>query len=186
MSRLHHTVFKPRIRAILSAGMLLASCAFGAPGAEVAKGIQIKAAFLYNFTKFVEWPPESFSAPDSAIVIGVLGEGPFGEELEKVVRGRRVNGRPIAILALPAAGDAGVVHVLFVPDGAEARFDGETAAGVLTVGDSDRFAALGGMITFVPEADKVRFIINLEAAERAGLKVSAQLLKLATKVHRKS
>jgi hypothetical protein len=158
--------------------------------AEVSKEYQVKAAFLYNFTKFVEWPPASFADATSPIVIGVLGQNPFGHELERIVQGRTVNGRAISVIFIHTAGEVPALHLhlLFVPAGEETRLPSAAwqNAAVVAVGESADFAALGGTIIFTREADKVRFAIKLESAERAGLKISAQLLKLATEVHRKS
>lgn len=152
-------------------------------GGEVAKESQIKAAFLYNFTKFVEWPPSAFASSDEPIVIGILGTSPVSDELQNVVRGRKVNGRSLVVVPALSRGGEGTVHVLFVAAGAENIL--ESRPGVLTVGESDRFAALGGMITFIADAEKVKFAVNLGAAEQAELKISAQLLKLASTVRRK-
>jgi len=176
---------RPRIHALLRwwAVMLLSGSA--AIGAEVAKEYQIKAAFVYNFTKFVEWPAERFAGADDPIVIGILGKNPFGESLENAVRGRKIGGRDITVISLSPSAEQTHVHVLFVAAGEEKGFDPKMVAGALTVGESERFAALGGMITFMAETEKVRFVINLESAERAQLKLSAQLLKLASMVRRK-
>lgn len=148
---------------------------------------QVKAAFLFNFTKFVDWPPERFSSPDAPIIIAVLGRSPCGEELENLVRDRQVGGRRIILrsLVLPheASADAMDYHILFVPVGAEAQFAPVAAAvvrnRVLSVGESERFAALGGMVNFVVVDDRIRFEINRAAVTAAGLKLSAQLQKLA-------
>jgi hypothetical protein len=156
---------------------------------SVTKEYQIKAAFLYNFTKFVEWPADRFKHDRSPIVIGVLGKNPFGEELEKIVRDRKVNRRDITILQLQTAGDALSTHAVFVAAGEEGLVEKEigslTCAGVLVVGESERFCALGGTVTFTTAGDKVRFEINVGAAERGGVKISAQLQKLAAVVSRK-
>lgn len=154
--------------------------------ADITKEYQVKAAFLYNFTKFVEWPPARFADATSPIVIGVLGKNPFGDELEKVARDRKVNGRSITIVHLPTGGDVRPMHVVFIAAGEESLVEKQigalVSAGVLVVGDSKRFLALGGTVTFTTEDDKVRFTINVAAAEQGGLKISAQLQKLATVV----
>ncbi len=161
---------------------LTGQAAYGAD-AEVPKEYQIKAAFLYNFTKFVEWPAARFASASSPIVIAVLGENPFGDELAKLVKGRRVNGREIVIKSVTDTSEADSVHVLFIcarndrqlgPALAQLRADA-----VLTVGESAAFASAGGVITFTLVEDKVRFEINQAAGEQAGLKISSQLLKLA-------
>jgi hypothetical protein len=168
--------------------LLAHGAAYGADS-TVTKEYQLKAAFLYNFSRFIEWPPKDLGESRAPIVIGVLKSGPFGEELERVVAGRQVNGRSLMVKVMKPGADASTVHLLFVHAGEEHRAELATLLAeqpaVVTVGESERFAALGGMITFVPEADKVRFTINLGAAEQTGLKLSAQLLKLASAVRRK-
>ena len=159
-------------------------------GAAATKEIQVKAAFLYNFTKFVDWPAGRFRDPTSPIVIGIWGAHPVVDELAELVKERQVNGRSFVVTAVATVEQARAMHILFVPAGEEAQFGDLVAdlngAAILTVGESERFASLGGIITFTREADKIRFMINLEASEPAGLKLSAQLLKLATRVRRKN
>jgi len=176
---------------LLLAGLLLTDeqVAFSAD-APVSKEYQLKAAFLYNFTKFVEWPSHRFAQTNSPIVIGVLGRNPFGDELEKIVKDRKVNGRDILVTNITASAGVKAVHMVFISAGEEELWR-ETLASlrntaVLTVGESAVFARTGGMINFTLQADKVRFEINQDPAETAGLKLSAQLLKLATAVNRKT
>jgi len=176
---------------LLLAGLLLTDeqVAFSAD-APVSKEYQLKAAFLYNFTKFVEWPSHRFAQTNSPIVIGVLGRNPFGDELEKIVKDRKVNGRDILVTNITASAGVKAVHMVFISAGEEELWR-ETLASlrntaVLTVGESAVFAQTGGMINFTLQADKVRFEINQDPAETAGLKLSAQLLKLATAVNRKT
>lgn len=154
----------------------------------MSREYQIKAAFLYNFIKFVEWPGASFADAKSPIVIGVLGSNPFGEELEKIVRDRKVNGRAITVVRLLSLARAASAHVVFVVEGEENGMEkyrlALAHARILLVGESARFAALDGMITFAMVGDKVRFEINMSAVDEGGLKMSSQLQKLATVVHR--
>ncbi|MDB6127898.1 MAG: YfiR family protein [Verrucomicrobia bacterium] len=151
--------------------------------AEISKEYQVKAAFVYNFTKFVEWPPGHFGDDQRPIVIAVLGKNPFGDELEKILRGRKVAGRDLAVKILESPESADSADVLFVCDGEEkhlgALWPRLLAAGVLTTGESADFGERG-MITFLLEGEKVRFEVNLVPVEQARLKLSAQLLKLAT------
>jgi hypothetical protein len=155
--------------------------------ATVSKEYQVKAAFVFNFTKFVEWPPNRFSSEDAPIVIAVLGRNPFGEELETLVRDHLVDGRRIVVQQLSsveAAKTTGTTfHVLFVAAGEETLFASLEEflphTGALTIGESDRFAALGGMMNFVLVENRVRFEINRAAVGAAGLKLRAQLQKLA-------
>ncbi len=172
---------------VLGCGLLLAGLLGNPAGAQVAKEYQIKAAYLYNFAKFVEWPAQRFADDQAPLVIGISGKDPLGEELQAIARDHKINGRSIVIKQVATAAEAGGVHLLFISDGEDSRMP-EMLAGlketaVLTVGESDKFIAAGGIINFVREADKVRFEINAGAAERAGLKISAQLLKLAKPVH---
>lgn len=156
----------------------------------VSKEYQIKAAFIYNFTKFVEWPARSFPDTNSPIVIGVMGHNPFADELEKIAKDHTVNGRGILVKNLTSAAEAETVHLLFINAGDEDRwyeaFKSLRKSAILTVGESERFAQLGGIINFTRQGDKVRLEINLEPMEEAGLKINAQLLKLATVVRKKS
>jgi hypothetical protein len=162
--------------------VLGASAAF----ADGAKESEVKAAFLYNFTKFVEWPAESLPDDDSPIVIGVLGKSPIGDELAKAVQNRKVNQHPITIVQLDSLETATRVHVLFVPATAEALLGDlrEWPRGVLAVGETEAFARIG-TIAFTKAGDKVRFQIDVSIAERGGLKISAQLQKLASTVTRR-
>jgi hypothetical protein len=117
----------------------------------------------------------------------VVGENPFGGALAELVRGRSVNGRPIAIVHPKNAGEMQRVHVLFVPRGAEDRLVELQTSGtslVLTVGESERFAELDGMVNFIVVDEKVRFEVNLAAATNHGVKISAQLVKLAARIRR--
>jgi predicted transcriptional regulator len=174
-----------RLRVIVLAMSILAVVASVAR-ADSAKEYQIKAAFLYNFTKFVEWPPARFAEEAEAIEIGVLGPVAFRRELEKVVHGRKVNGRNVVVRPIGSPSEAQGCHLVFVASVEEHRLIESLRvlenAGVLTVGESDAFGTRGGMINFVREADKIRFAINQKSAERAGLKLSSQLLKLAVVV----
>lgn len=167
---------------ILLGGCSLASAADDSPTRE----FQIKAAFLYNFAQFVDWPPESFEGPESPLIIAVLGMDPFGAFLDDLVRGERVNGRPLVIRRFPTVEDLGRCHVLFV-SGSEGRnleriverLQGES---VLTVCDWEAFARQGAMVWFVMERNRVRLRINLDAAKNAGLTISSKLLRSAETV----
>lgn len=143
---------------------------------------QVKAAFLYNFVKFVEWPAAALP-PNSAVSLCVLGQDPFGSDLESTVEGRVLNGRPLQIRRSERLGDLDTCHVLFISSSERAGVATLLAAlkgtSVLTVGETDGFATQGGMIGLTLEKNKVRFEINVLAAERARLRISSQLLRLA-------
>jgi hypothetical protein len=176
------------VLAVLCWSFLLAVAAAADSKAEVVSESQIKAAFLYNFTKFVEWPPDSFPSRGQPIVIAVLGGGTLAAELEAVVTGRKVNGHPILVRSVQALEGVLPAQMLFVGVDKEAGLaslpPSLQASSVLTVGESETFAASGGAIFFVRQDGKLRFEINMTPAERARLKISAELQKLALDVHR--
>jgi len=166
---------------LLVLACLLMGVAVGDDG--VSKEYQLKAAFLYNFSKFVEWPARAFSGSDSPLVIGVFRANPFGGELEKAVSGRRINGRAIMVMLVPNAAAARQTHLLFVGAAQDSKLgelrEALRGSAVLTVGETDAFSSQGGMITFKLQSDSLRFTINKDPAQQAGLKISAQLQKLA-------
>ncbi|HZS46541.1 MAG TPA: YfiR family protein [Blastocatellia bacterium] len=157
--------------------------------AQAISDSQVKAAFLYNFAKFIDWPADAFSSDSSPIVIGVVGNDPFGGALEQTTSGRSVNGRPIAIKRLRLGQDLRDCHILFVSVSEKRQLTAVMLsvkqASVLTVGDMDEFIDEGGVIRFLLEGDRVRFEINLAAAERARLKISSKLLSLAKSVKKR-
>ena len=136
---------------------------------------QVKAAYLLNFTKFVEWPGRASTDP---INICVAANNPFGKVLAETVRDEQVNGRPFRARVVRQADGC---DVLFVPDGVSPEPWLRAAGGrpVLTVGESPAFLRQGGMINFVLEDGKVRFEIDQDAASRANLKISSRLMRLA-------
>lgn len=147
---------------------------------------QLKAVFLMNFAKFVEWPATALRPGQSALTICVLGEDPFGHDLDDAVRGQTAADRAIAVRRISQISREETCHVLFVSSPERERAERALAtvrnAPVLTVSEGDDFVVAGGIIALVIEDNKVRFDINLDAAEHAGLKVSSKLLKLARNV----
>ena len=144
---------------------------------------QIKAAFLYNFVKFIEWPASAFKGTHSDLYLCVLGDDPFGTALDRTISGKIVNGRTLAVKRSGRLQDLKDCHLMFLSSSERDRLtkilDVLAGSSVLTVGDTDQFALLGGMINLYVEESKVRFEINPHAAERSGLKISSKLLKLA-------
>lgn len=144
---------------------------------------EIKAAFLYNFAKFTEWPPETFSGENDTLVIGILGRDPFGEILEKVIGGKTIAGRPITIHRFQQSGRFEQCHILFISESESYKlssiFQRLQGASVLTVSDISKFTEKGGMIYLYPKKNKIRFAINISQVEKARLKLSAKLLNLA-------
>lgn len=154
----------------------------------VASEDQLQAAFLYNFGKFVEWPPSAFSAPNSKFNICVLGKNYFGTILDGISRSKELKKRKIEIHYLDKCCPQETCHVLFV----ESEWGGDMAhllkkiqdTPVLTVSNAERFIRMGGIIRFYLEGDQLRFAINLDAAQKANLTISSELLKLARIVQR--
>ena len=153
-------------------------------GAEVGmKESQVKALFLFNFAKYVDWPPAIFAGTNAPIIIGLIGEDRFGDALKKIIEGKQISGRQIVIQPIEKDGDAGKCQILFISDSEKNRLseilDKIKALPVLTVGETDQFVELGGVINFVKKEGKVRLEINSEAARQARLEISSQLLRVA-------
>ena len=167
--------------------LLLLAAATQHSKAEVASPYQLKAAFIYNFLKFIDWPPQSFSNTDAPFVIGILGKDPFGSTLDNALIGKNVRGRPILVRRLENEASALQCQVLFVSSSERKRFKqilGKTAGRpILTIGEAEEFGLSGGIINFVVEENKIRFEINIDAMKQSGLKADAQLLNLAKIVH---
>lgn len=154
----------------------------GKPTAEYHE----KATYLYRFGQFVEWPPATFSNDKAPVVIGVLGANPFGGDLEKIAANGNINGHRVVIRRMTPLSDLKQCQVLFISRSVDFRlpliFNALGDAPVLTVGESDGFLKAGGMIHFLTENGKVRFEIAPAAAQRVGLKMSAQLLAMAVRL----
>ena len=148
---------------------------------------QVKAAFLYNFAKFVEWPAQAYSKPDSPIVIGVLGKNVFGADLEHTIHNKMINSRPLEIREFHSTEEATNCHILFISPSERDHLSKVLVAlqgtSVLTVSETDQFIEAGGMINFVVEENKIHFQINDDAAKKSGLKISSKLLSLAIHSH---
>jgi YfiR/HmsC-like len=144
---------------------------------------QVKAVFLFNFAQFVDWPPQAFPEAQTPLVIGVLGEDPFGAYLDETVRNEKVNNRPLAVQRYRHVEEIKTCHVLFISrsevDQLEQILVRLQGRNILTVGDADGFAVRGGMIRFVLAENKIRLRINLEAAKGANLTISSKLLRPA-------
>ena len=142
----------------------------------------MKAAFLYHFVEFVEWPQAS-PLPPATITIGVLGKDPFGDVLDKAILDKRVAGRTLAIRRFASVEVLEPCEILFISSSEMAHLPKILArlgqAPVLTVGEADRFARHGGMIGFFFEDGRLRLEVNRAAAERSGLRVSSKLLSVA-------
>jgi hypothetical protein len=146
----------------------------------------IKAGFIYNFAKFVEWPATAFAQPDSPIVIGILGTDPFGNLIDRIVENKKIGARGFVVKRLKWGADLKELReckILFVGDSGKAHVDELVqivkTLPILTVGETPGFAERGGVIRFVLEDNRVRFEINVEAARQADLTISSRLLTLA-------
>ena len=147
---------------------------------------QVKAAYLYNFGKFVEWPAEANTANSDSFPVCILGHDPFGPSLDAALAGEKIDGKNVAARRISKAQEAGECRIVFVSSSEAGQLKDILAAlgksPVLTVSDIPQFASRGGMIEFVLAENKVRFTINLTAAEDAGLTLSSELLKVAVAV----
>jgi hypothetical protein len=151
--------------------------------AQSASEYQVKAAFLFNFARFVEWPADAFPSADSPLQICILGQDPFGRDFEQMIEDKAVSGHRIEIAHPEGVPQARACQILFIalPDKQQVlqTMQGLKGASVLTVGDAPGFARMGGIINFVLDDNRVRFEINQKAAELAHLKLSARLLTVA-------
>jgi hypothetical protein len=147
---------------------------------------QVKAVYLYNFGKFVEWPATPNG--EEIFTICILGRDPFGAVLDTTLAGEAINNRKLAPKRISSLRDAAGCRILFVSSSESARMKeilgSVEKSGVLTVSDAPNFTASGGMIQFLMRDNKVRFEVNLAAAEKAGLSFSSQLLKVATDIRK--
>jgi hypothetical protein len=144
---------------------------------------QVKAAFLYNFAKFVEWPPENSGKASDPITICIVGEDPFGNILNESFEGKTVRGRRLVIWRLRPDEELKGCQIAFFSSAERNHLKSilqtVNREGVLTVGETGGFAALGGIVNFIREDEKVHFEVNVDAAQRANLKISSKLLSLA-------
>jgi len=166
---------------ITAALMLVCAARLGAQAAKASEA-QVKAVFLFNFAQFVDWPPEAVPDSQAPLVIGILGEDPFGDFLDATVRGERRGSRPFAIRRYQRVGDIKGCDILFInrsagdPEEILARLKNRP---ILTVSDAERFAERGGMIRFVTDRGRIRLQINPLSAEAAHLTISSKLLRVA-------
>jgi hypothetical protein len=149
---------------------------------------QVKAAYLYNFGRFVQWPAKGTRNNESAFTICILGQDPFGPVLDSTLAGEAIDGKPVVTRRLSKPQEAADCRILFINSTEQKRLREILAAldkeSVLTVSDMPDFSRRGGMIQFVLEGERVRFEVNLASAENARLTLSSELLKVATTVRR--
>jgi hypothetical protein len=181
--RLFRRVFGARSIFLLALLLPLCQVRAAEPGAPLE--YQVKAAFLLNFTKFIEWPPAEENDPAPVIAICILGDDPFGATLDQIVSGETLQGRKLTVRRVrhPVPASCQVVYVSRM----EKDIDGLLASipsGILTVGEGEAFLGSGGMIAFVIENHRVRFDIDQSAAMKGGVRISSRLLNVARSVRR--
>lgn len=145
---------------------------------------QLKAAYLYNFARYVEWPKASHESRGSSLEIGVVGGGPVSDLLKKTVVGKKVGDRELRVVDVLSHTDGRNSHILFIPGDSSADelkqvVEDLKGTHVFVVSDAETFAKRGGIANFIVSDSRVKFAINKGAATRAGLKVSSKLLRLA-------
>jgi YfiR/HmsC-like len=165
--------------AALAAALLLQAT----PAAELAAEYQVKAVFVFNFSHFVDWPAQAFTAPNEPFVIGVLGGDPFGVRLDEAVRGERVTEHPLTVRRFRSIDEVEDCQILFIDRSETGQLSRIVSAlnhrSILTVSEIDQAAENGVMIQFATENSHIRLKINLDSAHAAGLSISSKLLRLA-------
>lgn len=187
-----HVWSRSRRRLLQFRTMLIAWVCFAATGLPAQQPkpseYQVKAAYLYNFGRFVKWPAGIAAGKGDSFAVCVLGQDPFGSTLDSTLAGETLDGKPVVIRRIARPQDAADCRILFVSSTEEHHLKEILAAidqaGVLTVSDIPGFSRRGGIIQFIAEGDRVRFEINLASAESARLVLSSELLKVAAAVRR--
>jgi hypothetical protein len=173
------------LRAIRVVGLSTCVALLGLPLAEAAgppNEYALKSVFLYNFCHFIEWPDAAFSSPDAPMVIGIIGDDPFGKLLAEAVEGETYHNRPIKIEHYRSAKEVRQCQMLFIPRSESSHIEQILAAlgtGVVTVGETDDFLDRGGMITLPVDRNRVRLRIAPSTLRAANLTVSSKLLRVA-------
>ena len=172
---------------MLALSLLLPSLPALAAGVESTREYKVKAGFLFNFAKFVEWPREALPKTNSPLIIGVLADDPAGPIIKSAIEvtpALAANGHAVVFKLLPSLEGDPECHILFLSRAKEEKIEEilarTQAQPILIVSEVDGFAQRGGMINFIRKDDYFRFEVNLEAAEKAGLKISANLASMAT------
>jgi YfiR/HmsC-like len=168
---------------ILCAVMLCLAFPKIGDGASTPSEDQVEAVFVFNFSRFVEWPPQEFGEPGEPFTIGILGTDPFGAHLDEVVRGEQVNGHPLRIQRFRSIAEVEHCQILFIDRSESGRFATIIAAlnghKTLTVSQADGAADHGVMIQLATESNHIRLRINVDSARAAGLTISSKLLRPA-------
>lgn len=170
----------------LIAGLLLLLCGAPLAGAQAVSEDQVKAAYLYSFAKFVEWPAGTFTGPSDPIRLCILNSRSFQAQLNKIAGNKQIAGHPVLVIFVQDAKQARGCHELFIDSsqsqGTPQIIDALRGTSVLTVGDTNSFVEQGGIINFIVQEDHVQFQVNQKAALKAGLRMNSQLLSVARHV----
>lgn len=165
----------------------VAGAAAAAVSAQSSLEYNVKAALLLNFARFIEWPERAFASARAPVEICVFTPNPFGEALDRALQGETVSTRQLSSRDVRGPSDTTGCHLLFVPAGTESRAAAtlrQAGPHTVTVGESPRFERMGGAVTFVLEGGRVRFNVNLRPVEARGVRISARMLHLASRVDR--
>lgn len=185
MTQGKHKIFRVAAALVLCLSLVASASPIRAQGPDSSASSEylIKAGFIYNFAKLMEWPAPTFPQPTSPIVIGVLGTDPFQGMLDAVLHGKQVNGREFVVKHMKWGDDPKSCNILFVSSSERTHLDDLfrqiRGLPILTIGDTPGFAQRGGIINFVLEDNKVRFDIDVNAARQANISISSRLLALA-------
>jgi hypothetical protein len=159
------------------------ACATAGAAAQSSGEYEVKAAYLYNFAKFVEWPPQSFPSADAPFAICVAGHDPFGPALDSIIEGERIHGRPLILRRLKGWDGAEACQILFVSASMQEDYSQllgpDAFPRTLTVGEVPQFLKAGGHIAFFLEGRSVRFAINADSVARTQLQISSKLMRVA-------
>src|ERR1035437_804916 len=154
--------------------------------AQTVSEDQVKAAYVYNFSKFVEWPAQAFASPTAPIRLCVLNDPAFESELNPIVKGKIVGGRAVTVVPVQSGEQSRTCQILFIDSSQDRQsrqiIDALRDSSVLTVGESAGFVEEGGMINFVLKDDRVQLQVNHKAATQSGLHISSRLLSVAKRV----
>jgi hypothetical protein len=185
-ARVHRNPLRARFLTLLTlilSTSLLAIPAQLAWSASETSEAEVKIAYLYNFARYVQWPDSAFASNDAPIVICVLGDGSFVSEAKGIIGSRKVGAHGVQVVTRSAVEQTSNCHILYIPASASAQHSEVISSlgsrSVFTVSESAGFAKNGGVANFIREDRKIRFEINRKAANKAGLKVSARLLRVA-------
>jgi hypothetical protein len=176
-------ILKRALRFLTAASLLTLAITQGLSAADAPTENQVQAVFLFNFSRFVEWPAQAFATPTDPFVIGIVGTDPFGTRLDEAVRNEHIDGHPLTVRRFRTAADVENCQILFIDRSEIARLGQILTAldhhSTLTVSQADGAAQRGVMIQFANENSRIKLRINVDSARAAGLTISSKLLRPA-------